>query len=451
MNRFLIFGSILFCACCSSLAGQTGNPSQTAQQPGSTGKGNADTEPPGLGFSIETEMFTYKSVEVNSEVVACDIARYLYQGTLTDAPSGSQAPCAIQGAAQTTSGIIIISSDSPLLADFQVWRADMATMASLEAAADQVCKEAPAAAPPNPPAPPANPPGNNGGDLKGRGGLTIPAATPAGQAVGTLGDFIKLFASSQSISSVGGTVRDQALMIEVARQLRALNALVLIPEIYSPHSLGGTAYTSSPYLQNIANILAAYQKCERAKAVNSAGSSDDSKTAAITELISDLDSFIKGLVPPAAPAPKPAGSNDNGGVGQQTPTVQSTAPAQSHFAAVYAADGLARQIGISGNGEGGPSAIWQHVLWLKALESGGSVIKDTNIFRTRTEFSGGAVDSYALFRLNGDIVCSGNVYSFQSPVNLKHLDKAFRAPPEKDIVGSPLLRSTCSLLPGESQ
>src|ERR1035438_3479351 len=92
-------------------------------------------------FSIETEMFTYKAVEENSEVIACDIARYLFQGEVVEAPPGSHAPCAISNAAQSNPGIVIVSSDSSLMSDFQLWRADMATMSALEAS-DVGCREA---------------------------------------------------------------------------------------------------------------------------------------------------------------------------------------------------------------------------------------------------------------------------------------------------------------------
>ena len=40
----------------------------------------------------------------------------------------------------------------------------------------------------------------------------------------------------------------------------------------------------------------------------------------------------------------------------------------------------------------------------KALESGASVIKDANTFRVRMRYIGGAVDSYAPFRLDGNLV-----------------------------------------------
>jgi len=90
-------------------------------------------------------MFTYKAVEENSQVIACDIARYLFQGEVTDAAPGSHAPCTVSNGSQTTPGIVIVSSDSSLLADFQIWRADMATMSALEARANNVCVAAPEA------------------------------------------------------------------------------------------------------------------------------------------------------------------------------------------------------------------------------------------------------------------------------------------------------------------
>jgi len=104
-----------------------------------TGQGAEAGTPGSVGFSIETEMFTYKAVEENSEVVACDVARYLYGGEIGEAAVNSHAPCAINNPRQSTPGIVILSSTSTLLSDFQVWRADMATMSDLEARASKVC------------------------------------------------------------------------------------------------------------------------------------------------------------------------------------------------------------------------------------------------------------------------------------------------------------------------
>jgi hypothetical protein len=104
-------------------------------------------------------------------------------------------------------------------------------------------------------------------------------------------------------------------------------------------------------------------------------------------------------------------------------------------------------MGFTGNGASGASPTWQHVLWLKALESGGSVDRQSNLFGTKITFGGGAVDTYSVFRLNGQLVCSGNVFNFQSPVRTKDLQKTFRAMPIDDPAHPSMLRSTCAMLP----
>src|ERR1035438_9953407 len=55
------------------------SPSLLAQAP----KPAASTSNTASGFSIETEMLTYRALEPNGEAIACDIAAYLY-GTKPD-------------------------------------------------------------------------------------------------------------------------------------------------------------------------------------------------------------------------------------------------------------------------------------------------------------------------------------------------------------------------------
>jgi hypothetical protein len=59
-----------------------------------------------------------------------------------------------------------------------------------------------------------------------------------------------------------------------------------------------------------------------------------------------------------------------------------------------------------------PDSAPQHVLLIKALESGGSVNHSSNIFGSKLSYSGGSVGTYALFGLNGQVECSGNVYNY---------------------------------------
>ncbi len=443
MNRssarttLLLLAALGFCCVYAHAQKSKSGPSSSGSA-SSASQGSDDGSSGNSNFSIETEMFTYKAVEENSQVIACDIARYLFQGELNEAPAGSRAPCAISGGSSPAPGIIIVSSDSSLFTGFQLWRADMATMSSLEARANNVC--VPAAPKSGQEAPSATEPQH----IRSRGlGSTVAGlakSTTPGEAASALGDVMQLFSSSQSVSSVVGTVQNPALLNEVARQLRSLNVQVLVPELYNPYALGAADYTTSPYLKNLAGFFSAYDKCEKAK---SSYPDNAAEAADLTSVIGSMDSFLKAVLAVAQPAQPGSGGTQDKAAEPTSPAVN----APSHFAAALAADDLAKQIGFTGDGTAGPSATWQHVLWLKALESGGSVNKQSNLFGTKVSYGGGAVDTYSVFRLNGELVCSGNVYSFQPPVQLKDLEKSFQAAPKENPAKLATLHSTCALLP----
>ncbi len=424
------------------------SPGQNASKSGSSSSGSQSSSGQeeisnSVNFSIETEMFTYRAVEQNSEVIACDIARYLSQGELADAGAGAHAPCAVANPARSAPGVILISSSSPLLSNFQLWRADIATMSGLEGRANTVCVANPAAKTTSEQeAPPASSPPK----IRSRG-LTSSAlgalkSTPPGEIASGIQEALQLFSSEQSVSSVIGTVQDPALMNEVSRQLRALNVQVLIPELYNPNALGAIDDTRSPYLKALEGVFSAYSKCDKAKSTYSENAPE---AADISSVISAIDSFLK--ITFAAPTtttatPSPHADNSQEAGGSAPPPASTT----SHFSAVMSADEVAAKIGFGENGVNGPDQNWQHILWLKALESGGSVTKQSNLFGTKVRFGGGAVDTYSLFRLDGQLVCSGNVYNFQMPVLLADLEKSFRAP-LANPTHSPLLQSTCAALP----
>jgi len=57
-------------------------------------------------------MFTYKAGRRNSQVIACDIARYIFsRSDVTEAPAGCHVPCLVSNPSQTMPGIVIISSE----------------------------------------------------------------------------------------------------------------------------------------------------------------------------------------------------------------------------------------------------------------------------------------------------------------------------------------------------
>jgi hypothetical protein len=73
-----------------------------------------------------------------------------------------------------------------------------------------------------------------------------------------------------------------------------------------------------------------------------------------------------------------------------------------------------------------PANAPQHLLMVKALESGGSVNHSTTIFGTKMSYSGGSVGTYSLFNLNGELECSGNVYDYAGPIASKNFQKNLR-------------------------
>lgn len=114
----------------------------------------------------------------------------------------------------------------------------------------------------------------------------------------------------------------------------------------------------------------------------------------------------------------------------------------------FSPDELARKIGFSSTGAPDPNSPWHNLLWVKALESGGSVTKQSNLFGTKVLFGGGAVDTYSVFGLDGDLVCAGNVYSFQQPVNVKDVQNAVNTPSPDPPAKWMSEHSTCAPLAG---
>jgi hypothetical protein len=75
---------------------------------------------------------------------------------------------------------------------------------------------------------------------------------------------------------------------------------------------------------------------------------------------------------------------------------------------------------------------WQQSTWyvlnLKALESGGGVMSKSNLFSgTKVYFSGGAIATYALFQIDGNFVCSANLYDYDGYVREKDFQMKLRS------------------------
>jgi hypothetical protein len=74
-------------------------------------------------------------------------------------------------------------------------------------------------------------------------------------------------------------------------------------------------------------------------------------------------------------------------------------------------------------------------LVVHALESGGSQLTKSNFFYgTHIFFSGGAVATFGLYQVSGDVICSGFAYDYEGNVREKGYNRALRLPQLPAIV-----------------
>jgi hypothetical protein len=390
------------------------------------------------GFSIETEMLTYRALESNGEAIACDVAAYLY-GTKPDfksVPSG--AICNVGPTSASNIGIVVLPYDHNVFNDFQIWRSDMQTMAEFQARGVNACEARPAAAASTEPGKPA---GVTGRGLTATTATTATAAvggvmgamTPAGAMLSTGQGILGLFAKSQAAEPVGGNIEDQAFMDNVSRELRAVNFNVIMPDVYTPYALTSIDPTRSPF------VIALDKLFHLRDCLASSKSTADPD-------VKNIDEFLASLAAaPAAPA-KPA-SSTSAAAAAAAPTTASAATTPSRLESALNADGLAQRLGADpATGKIPPTAA-QHLLMVKALESGGSVNHSTTIFGTKMSYSGGSVGTYSLFNLSGELECSGNVYDYAGPIKSadfqKHL-RGFKPDPGSQVI---FQRGACTALP----
>jgi hypothetical protein len=224
-----------------------------------------------------------------------------------------------------------------------------------------------------------------------------------------------LFSTGYSATPVGGTIEDQAFIDNVGRDLRVLNVTVLSPSSYMPGSLNPIDPSQSPFVARLVSLLQVHDCLATVKGNGDAGVQNIQK---FLDSLSDRDTS-------ASTAATANTRNNNAGGGN---TAASNSGDPSHLYSDLAADGLAHALGIQLDSSGNltsPSKI--HLLLLKALESGGEVSRFTSIFGTRISYSGGSVGTYALFDLEGQIECEGNVYDYAGPVPFRNFQKKLRA------------------------
>lgn len=252
--------------------------SSPAATPPSTGPSSSGT------FSIEAEIFGYKSLQSDSEAIACDIAAFLYPDetvvtyaygknklltppdwTDEDARRYEPIPNACQfkdnhGPSGTPKGVVLLSSTGNAIANYQLWRLDMTIMqVYLNQAATLGC---PASKAP------------------------LLGIVDIGQAVTVVQSALQLFANSESALEVTGTIQDQALIDGIARELRNMKVPVLVPDVYTSFSLS-LDYTTSPFLSRLVELVRE-RNCLQASLK---GTSENLRK--ITDATAERDAYLK--------------------------------------------------------------------------------------------------------------------------------------------------------------
>ncbi len=365
-------------------------------------------------FSIETEMLTYRALESDSEAVACEVAGLLSGQPARFTSDAAGGRCSIQ-VEDPAEKVVLLPFENNVIPEFAVWRSDMQTMAEMLNRAGSVCDLS---------GNPVNP--RRKGNITG---LNLGAgASPEAQfALPLSGSDVQLatavlgvFNSGYSNSPVRGTIEDQAFIDDVGRDLRVLNVTVLSPSSYMPGSLQPIEPAQSPFVTRLLALLRVHD------CLLSVNGKDDPGVRNMQSFIDSLSNLSDNST---MGADQTTARNSNSSIGKSaagSATANTGIP--SHLDSDLAGDGLAHALGIhleAGGALTTPAKV--HLLLLKALESGGDVSRFSNIFGTRISYSGGSVGTYALFALDGQVECEGNVYDYAGPVPFKDFEKRLRA------------------------
>jgi len=195
----------------------TASPTASAASPGGAASaGGAGT------YSIEAEIFAYKSLQTNSAAIANDVIPLL---TATNRGPGG--------------GVVIIPSASAILPAFQLWRSNMLIIENFTSQYragqyDTGCPAAQAA---------GGPPSFGA------------YATAATQGVGVIQSILALFSTSQTVTEFAGTIQDQGLMSAVSRKLRASKIQVLTPDIFAPWAIANIDGNDFPFVRRLATLI----------------------------------------------------------------------------------------------------------------------------------------------------------------------------------------------------
>jgi hypothetical protein len=132
-----------------------------------------------------------------------------------------------------------------------------------------------------------------------------------------------------------------------------------------------------------------------------------------------------GTTPPASPGAN-AGAPTTPGGPTPAPAAQTASPSPSStppIVTILQADGLARRMGVFPDDKGNwPYDNWR-ILFVKSTESGTTIETKSKFLSTKLLLDGGAVSGYALFKLDGTLLCSGNAAAYQGNITLDDFSK----------------------------
>jgi hypothetical protein len=228
-------------------------------------------------------------------------------------------------------------------------------------------------------------------------------------------------------------------MNNVSRELRAINVSVVMPDVYMPYALSSIDPARSPFVVALDKLLHTRDCLVASK------TTDDPDVKNIDGFLAVLTASASSPARPVPTTTTPPGTTTTT-TAATTPAASAAPPAPSRLESALSADGLAQRLGADPATGKIPDNAPHHLLLIKALESGGSVNKTTNIFGTKMSFSGGSVGTYALFNLNGELECSGNVYDYAGTIPSKDFQKqlhSFVPDPANEVI---FQRGTCTQL-----
>jgi hypothetical protein len=143
-----------------------------------------------------------------------------------------------------------------------------------------------------------------------------------------------------------------------------------------------------------------------------------------------------------------AGNGNGMGSGTTPQLNPASSSSASAIVSVLQVDGLAAKMGfqmIPADFSVSSTELDQwRIVWLKSLESGGAIINKATILGSHPYFGGGAVSGYALYKLDGDLVCSANVASYGGYVKAKDFARLVGNPAKDKTVRSIVIGGNCA-------